>query len=122
MQARRRISVLNARHKIAQTVASELIPAEHEVDQAIVRNARLAIAVVEGRKALRLPLTAGQEGLALVTQATATLAQARGYLAQAHIAFRKTQAELGLDAFSYGDLGDCPPSTAQVAAPLRSVA
>lgn len=115
--------MLNARHKLAQTVASELLPAERDVDQAIVRNARLAIAVVEGRGTLRLPLTAGQDGLALVTQATASLAHARGLLAEAHAAFRQTQRDIGLDAYSYGDFGECPPSTATaVEPPLRAVA
>ena len=103
--------MLNERHKLAKSVADELLPAEQDIDNAILHNSRLAIAVVEGRKALRLPLTTGQKGLELVTQATASLAQARGLLAQAHVAFRKTQSEIGLDAFAYGDLGECPPTT-----------
>lgn len=105
--------MLNERHQIAQSVAAELLPAEQDIDSAILRNSRLAIAVVEGRKSLRLPLTTGQHGLELVTQATANLVQARGLLAEAHIAFRKTQSEIGLDAFAYGDLGECPPTTAE---------
>ena len=103
--------MLNSRHKLAQSVAAELLPAEQEIDNAILHNSRLAITVVEGRKALRLPLTTGQKGLELVSQATANLVQARGLLAEAHMAFRKTQSEVGLDAFSYGDMGQCPPST-----------
>lgn len=103
--------MLNERHQLAQCVAKELLPAEQDIDNAILRNSRLAIAVVEGRKALRLPLSTGQQGLELVTQATASLAQARGLLAEAHTSFRKTQTEIGLDAFAYGDLGECPPTT-----------
>ena len=104
--------MLNARHNLAQTVANELLPTEKDVDEAILRSSRLAIAVVEGRRALRVPLTTGQEGLELVAQATANLVRARGLLAEAHVAFRKTQSEIGLDAFSYGDMGECPPPSA----------
>jgi len=106
--------VLNARHKLAQTVANELLPAERDVDEAILRSSRLAIAVVEGRRTLKVALTAGQQGLELVTQATASLVHARGLLAEAHVAFRQTQSEIGLDAFSYGDMGECPPAKGEL--------
>lgn len=106
--------MLNQRHEAARSVASELLPAEKEVDSAIVRNAKLTIAVIEGRKRCKLPLTAGQEGLDLVTKATTRLVEARALLAHAHIAFRNTQAEIGLKAFSYGDEQECPPASAEV--------
>lgn len=101
--------MLNKRHEIAQAIANELLPSEREIDSAIVRNARLMIAVVEGRRAARVALSTGQEGLDLVAQASAKLVAARGLLAEAHIAFRRTQSEVGLDAFSYGDAAECPP-------------
>ncbi len=100
--------MLNKRHEIAQSIARELIPAEREIESAILRNARLTIAVVEGRKAARMPLDAGQDGLRLVAQATASLVEARGLIVGAHKAFRKTQSEAGLDCFSYGDIAECP--------------
>ena len=117
--------MLNQRHQVAQSIANELLPAEQDVDRAILRNARLTIAVVEGRKALRLPLDAGQEGLSMVARANASLVEARGLLASAHVAFRKTQSEVGLDCFSYGDVEECPPPQGLEAAPapraLRAV-
>lgn len=113
--------MLNARHNLAKSVAADLLPAEQSIDDAIVRNARLAITVVEGRKELRLPLATGQKGLELVSQATASLVQARGLLAEAHMAFRKTQSEIGLDARSYGDMGQCPPPSAEANFGLRIV-
>lgn len=109
--------MLNKRHEVAQAIAKELIPAEADIDTAILRNARLTIAVVEGRKALKMPLLAGQEGLALVARANANLVEARGLIAAAHVAFRQTQSEAGLDAFCYGDVAECPP--AKAAATLR---
>ncbi|WP_338503994.1 hypothetical protein V6R86_09290 [Sphingomonas kaistensis] len=114
--------MLNKRHEIAQTVANALLPAERNLDAAIVNNAQLTIAVVEGRTAARLPLTTGQAGLELVAQATANLVQARGFLAQAHAEFRKTQREIGLDAFSYGDVAECPEPRALRLVPDQRVA
>jgi hypothetical protein len=111
----RRLELLNQRHEAARAVAAELLPAEREVDSAIVRNARLAIAVVEGRRKCKLPLCAGQEGLNFIANATVRLVEARELLAQAHVAFRSTQDEIGLQAFSYGDVSECPPSTAEAA-------
>jgi len=116
--------VLNQRHEVARAVASELLPAEKEIDSAIVRNAKLTIAVIEGRKRCKLPLTTGQEGLDLVTKASARLVEARALLAHAHYAFRSTQAEIGLNAFSYGDEQECPPlkGEGRVVAPAANAA
>lgn len=113
--------MLNERHEVARMIAGELLPAEKDIDTAIVRNARLTIAVIEGRTKLRLPLTTGQDGLELVSKANASLVEARGLMAEAHVAFRATQSEVGLDAFSYGDIVECPPSKAN-ATPLVRVA
>jgi hypothetical protein len=114
--------LLNQRLQTAKAVATELLPAEREVDSAIVRSARLTIAVVEGRERCKLPLTAGQEGLSLVTQATARLVEAREFLAHAHAAFRTTQAEIGLQAVSFGDATPCPPSAELAPSHLTVVA
>lgn len=115
--------MLNQRHEIARGIAAELLPAEREIDSAIVRNSKLAIAVVEGRRKCKLPLSTGQEGLNMIANATVRLVEAREFLAQAHSAFRATQDEVGLQAFSYGDLSECPPSTGEAApAPLSIVA
>jgi hypothetical protein len=113
--------LLNQRHEAARAVACELLPAEKEVDSAIVRNARLTIAVIEGRQKCKLPLTAGQQALDFVSRATARLVEARGLLAEAHVAFRETQNEIGLQAFSYGDATECPPSSGELAPSHLSV-
>ena len=106
--------MLNQRHAAARAVADELFPAERHVDEAIVHHAKLAIAVVEGRRAAKLPLTAGQEALGYVAQANVRLCEARELLTQAHRAFRDTQIEIGLQAFGYGDEQPCPPSSAEL--------
>jgi hypothetical protein len=107
--------MLNQRLAVAQKVAGELFPAEEDLDSAIVHAARLTIAVIEGRQTAKLPVTVGQEGLALVSRATAKLVDARGDIGAAHIAFRETQEEIGLRAVAFGDVHECPPKTAEMA-------
>jgi hypothetical protein len=94
----------------AQGVAEELFPAEASVESAIVHASRLAIALIEGRKTAKQPITMGQEGLALMSRATAKLVEARGEMGAAHAAFRDAQIELGLRAVSFGDIYECPDS------------
>lgn len=100
--------MLNDRLAVAQNVVSELLPAEAELDNAIVHASRLAIAVVEGRRRARLPITVGQDALAHVARATAQLVGARGELGSAHVALRAARDEIGLRAVAMGDLWDCP--------------
>ena len=72
---------------------------------------------------MQAPAQRGRTRIGLVADATAKLVEARACLAQAHIAFRSTQTEIGLEAFSYGDISECPPSkTGEAAPPLKVVA
>ena len=86
--------MLNQRLAFAKGVADQLFPAEADVESAIVHASRLAIALIEGRKAAKQPITMGQEGLALMSSATAKLVEARGEMGAAHTAFRQAQDEL----------------------------
>ncbi len=100
--------MLNNRLSVARTIASELHPAEADLDNAILHASRLAIAVVEGRREARLPINVGQEGLGGVVKAAGHLVEARAALIAAHSAFRKDKDEIGLRAVAVGDLWDCP--------------
>ena len=100
--------MLNQRLAAAQRVADELLPAETELDNAILHTSRLAIGVIEGRRTAKLPLNTGQEGLALVSRATAKLVDARSDIIAAHVAFRQTQDDIGLRAVSFGDIHESP--------------
>lgn len=102
--------MLNQRLTFAKSVADELFPTEANVENAIVHASRLAIALIEGRKTAKQPITMGQEGLALMSRATAKLVEARGEIGAAHAAFRTAQNELGLRAVSFGDIYECPDS------------
>ena len=55
--------MLNQRLTFAKGVADELFPAEADLEKAIVHASRLTIALVEGRKAAKQPITMGQDGL-----------------------------------------------------------
>lgn len=114
--------MLNQRLTFAKGVADELFPAEADLEKAIVHASRLTIALVEGRRAAKQPITMGQEGLALMARATTKLVEARGDIGAAHAAFRAAQDELGLKAVAFGDYWDCPPSNGKASNELKNVA
>jgi hypothetical protein len=114
--------MLNERMAFAKGVADELFPAEEKLESAIVHASRLAIALIEGRKTAKQPITMGQEGLALMSRATAKLVEARGDIGAAHAAFRTAQNELGLRAVSFGDYWECPDNAGELPQRFASVA
>jgi hypothetical protein len=102
--------MLNERLAVARRVANELLPAEADLDNAILHASRLAIAVIEGCKTAKLPHDTGQEGLVLASRAAAKLIDARGDMLAAHVAFRESQNDIGLRAVSFGDIYVSPSS------------
>lgn len=118
--------MLNQRLKAAKTVFSELVPTEQLIEDALVRNARLTIAIVEGRQSARLPITAGQESLAAIRDVQAALVDARLHIGSAHAALAQDKVQIGLGARAMGDWGECPKVAAQAEQPaptgLRAVA
>lgn len=115
--------MLNQRLAAARKVADELLPAEADLDNAILHASRLAIAVIEGRRSARLPLNVGQEGLALISRAATKLIDARADIIDAHVAFRQTQDEIGLRTVSFGDVHPSPDTkTAELPNRLANVA
>ncbi len=114
--------MLNQRLTAAKAVANELFPAETDLENALLHTARLTIAVVEGRRSARLPITTGQEGLTRVARATACLVEAREQIGAAHAAFRETQIEIGLRAVSFGHLWECPENKSELLPEAANVA
>jgi hypothetical protein len=110
--------VLNDRLAAARAVASHLIPTEDSIEDAIVSASRLAIAIVEGRREARLPVTAGQESLAAVALTSEALIQARLQIGLAHAALAEDKIKIGLGARGMGDWGECP-KTASADTPPR---
>lgn len=114
--------MLNHRINAARQVANELLPAETELDNAILHASRTAIAVIEGRRAAKLPLDTGQEGLAFMSRATAKLIEARGDIMAAHVAFRDAKDQIGLRAVSFGDIYESPDKLAELTPGAANVA
>ena len=114
--------MLNQRLAVAKQVAAELMPAETDLDNAILHASRLAIAVVEGRRSARLPISTGQAGLVHITRATVKLAEARSEMGAAHVALRETQDEVGLRTVAFGDLWECPDKKAELVPSAANVA
>jgi len=109
--------MLNQRLAAAQSVASELFPAEQLIEDAIIKTSRLAIAVVEGRQSARLPITSGQDSLAAIAAVTATLIEARNQISTAHAALAQDKIDIGLGTRSMGDWGECPDPVGTLAQP-----
>jgi hypothetical protein len=92
----------------AHAIAEQLIPHEREIDDAIIRNAQLTMAMIKGRQDAKAPLTTAHKSLELVALANMRLIEARHHINEAHMGLREAQFELGLGAVSYGDYGDTP--------------
>ena len=108
--------MLNQRLNAAQSVAKELFPAEEELENALLHTSRVVIAVIEGRRTAKLPITTAQDGLERAAAAATHLVAARAELGAAHAAFRQTQIEIGLREVSFGQLWECPPPSGEIEA------
>lgn len=99
---------------VAHSIANELIPYEQELDAAIIRNAKLTMAIIDGRRRAKAPLTTAQKSLENVALANVRLIEVRNLIHEAHYGLREAQYEIGLGAVSYGDYGDTQPPPPEV--------
>jgi hypothetical protein len=102
--------MLNDRLAAARAIAAQLHSTETDLESALLHSHQLAIAIVEGRRAARLPITIGQDSLVELSKGIAALVQARGSIAASHAALAVDRVNAGLRAFGMGDLTECPPS------------
>lgn len=111
--------MLNTRREVCKSVASGLISLERSIDDAIVQQGIVQAAVVEGRRKAKLPLDAGQDGIALIADASVALVAARKAVHEAHIRLREVQDRMGVGVVAFGDYGDTPRvyTTAEDVAP-----
>ena len=114
--------MLNQRLDAAQGVAKELFPAEEDLENALLHTSRIVIAVIEGRRSAKLPITTAQVGLEHAAAAATHLVAARAKLGAAHAAFRETQIEIGLREESFGQLWECPPASGELKTDTRKPA
>lgn len=93
---------------VAQAVGFPLMRAEKLLDEAFVLLAQANAAAIEGRRAARLPLHAGQDAIEQVVAAQATLMATRKAVHTAHYGFRDIADGMNVPARAYGDHGDTP--------------
>ncbi len=116
--------MLNERLSAAKRIADELIPAEQDVESAILRTTALIKAIVEGRRSAKVAITMGQESLVASAAALSGMIDARGQIGRAHEALAQDRIHAGLRAFGMGDVSECPdrPKALHVVGNQQSVA
>jgi hypothetical protein len=95
--------------RAGQRVAERLFPAENSIDTAIVENAALIIALVNGRKEAQLPATEVQDALRNTARGLATLIEGRGAICTTHSNIVELRDSLGLPTRGFGCESPCPP-------------
>lgn len=100
--------MLKTRRDLTRTMTAELRAIEQLLDEAQVRQAQLIATAIEGRRAAKLPLFAGEEALALVADAQVDLLKTRKAIHAAHYAFRDVRDQMGVQPEAFGDYGDTP--------------
>jgi len=100
--------MLKTRRELTRTMTAELRAIEQLLDEAQVRQAQLIATAIEGRRAAKLPLFAGEEALALVADAQVDLLKTRKAIHAAHYAFRDVRDQMGVQPEAFGDYGDTP--------------
>jgi len=117
--------MLNTRKELTRAVTADLVAIEHLLDQAQVLQAKLVATAVEGRRAAKLPLFAGEDALALVADASVSLMAARKAIHAAHYAFRDVRDRMGIRIEAFGDHGDTPreyaPALAETVTPAMAI-
>lgn len=111
--------MLNDRLTAARRIAAELFPLERELETTLLRANRLTTAIVEGRIAARMPITAGQVSLSELACATALLVEARARVAGAHASLAEERLNAGLQQYAMGDVNECPAAHGFVTAVIQ---
>lgn len=94
---------LKERLEVSQIVADSLFNAETQVDESIVANADLTAQAIRARMALNLPVSAGNDVVALLAGAAHDLASARTRLVSVHAILDETRHSVpGLDTVAFG--------------------
>ncbi len=100
--------MLNQRLAVTRDVTIQLTDLERDLDAIIVKQARLQIALIEGRRSANLPLDTGQRSIEKIMEAAANLVAARAAVHFAHYDLRAVRDQLRLPVHAYGDYGDTP--------------
>lgn len=88
---------------VAQGVANKLFATETAIDAAMVEASQLMTAMLASRGELRMAATVGDEAVAKVAEAVATLAAARKQVVAAHGELAEVKLRLGIRTRMMGE-------------------
>jgi hypothetical protein len=96
--------MLKDRRSAAMNVAKRLFAAEEAIDLALARASELNGTLVSARTEAKLSATVGQDAFDSSASAFAALVRARTAIVETHNRLTEAQVQIGLRAFSFGDL------------------
>jgi hypothetical protein len=90
-------------------ISKQLLPSEEAIDGSIVQNAKLIIAILEGRKKMGVAAEVGHDAILSATAGMAALTQARDHTVTCHKQLAFVRDELGFSPRAMGcTLGKLP--------------
>ena len=105
----------------AYEVATQVRAVEDSIESALIELAELQSKMVRARGVTGAAFITSHPAFEQLAATTAGLISARGGIANCHAALAETRKTIpGLRTVGFGDMGDCPPPSAQV--DLRVVA
>lgn len=105
----------------AYEVATQVRTVEESIESALVELAELQTKMVHARSVTNAGFVASHAAFEQLGATVSGLIAARGGIANCHAALAETRKTIpGLRTVGFGDMGDCPPPSAQV--DLRVVA
>jgi hypothetical protein len=105
----------------AYEVATQVRAVEDSIESALIELAELQSKMVRARAVTGAAFVTSHPAFEQLAATTVGLISARGGIANCHAALAETRKSIpGLRTVGFGDLGDCPPPSAQV--DLRVVA
>jgi hypothetical protein len=105
----------------AYEVATQVRAVEDSIESALIELAELQSKMVRARAVTGAAFVTSHPAFEQLAATTVGLISARGGIANCHAALAETRKSIpGLRTVGFGDMGDCPPPSAQV--DLRVVA
>ena len=95
-------SIPTGKLAVARRIMRALVPAEDEIDSAIIANTDLINSIVRGRKEMGVALEVGHDAALLAANSLARLFEARDEALRCHQRLAVTRDALGLDGSDVG--------------------